>query len=349
MTDSLEIGAVHIALAVLLFFLMNWIGQHSIVTARYFQLSYFGEKEEAPAFNIVFRCLAPVVYLILVSSVIYAVGMGQYVHGIYWVVVYQILGRWAYNLLWGRRLLLRWARQVVLATITVALALVTYNELLIDPARLLPDAGQMRDQLWIVIVLFLYKLWDSAEKPQGTNDAQRRRYLRARYQALSARYGHVISEQTNDRAVKLLIYAVLIYEGFNRPSFVRWIECHVLFRLGHARSLGPMQVQTSTPITDIESVRTGAQLLARSYSDALPLAMKKYSTSAKDPNDLSPELREFIKRHAVHDAATAAAASFNVRSDYAREVRSIIDYLDDVCFPCDEASTSQLKTATASH
>jgi len=51
---SLHPIPVHLLLAVGLFLLMNWIGQHS-VPLGYMPLSLFSKADEAPAFNHVFR------------------------------------------------------------------------------------------------------------------------------------------------------------------------------------------------------------------------------------------------------------------------------------------------------
>ena len=64
------ITTAHILLAALLFLLVNWIGKHSIA-AGYTQLSLFAKADEAPAFNVVFRALAPTVFLILSASLLY--------------------------------------------------------------------------------------------------------------------------------------------------------------------------------------------------------------------------------------------------------------------------------------
>lgn len=323
---SVGTAALDLALAVVLFFLMNWVGGHAVLTQRYFQLSYFAANDEAPAFNIVFRCLAPVVYLVLVTTAMYAVGLDSYVRGIYWVVLLQIAGRWMYNLLWGRRLLLRWKRQAAVATITVALTMATYSELLFDRRRLLPNPVELRDQLWIVVLLFLYKLWDSAGKTRAGDDNQRTRYIEARYRSLRTQFGEIISEEACEPETQSFVYAVMIYETFNRPTFVRWIESNLLFPLGIARSIGPMQVRTDTRIGDRESVRLGAQRLMTLYAAALPSATEKYAIGSG--SEMKPAQRALMDRYAKRDAIATASTGFNVRGDYAREVVQIFDYLE---------------------
>lgn len=101
---------------------MNWIGGHSVISSNYYQISYFGGHDEAPVFNIVFRVLTPIVYLVLAAAVLYSLGLRVYGEQIYLVVVYQILLRWGYNIIYGRRLLLRWRLQFSIAAVTVLLS-----------------------------------------------------------------------------------------------------------------------------------------------------------------------------------------------------------------------------------
>ncbi len=58
----MEILLAHVLLAALLFMIVNWIGRHSIASG-YHQLTLFAKVDEAPAFNFVFRVLAPTVFL----------------------------------------------------------------------------------------------------------------------------------------------------------------------------------------------------------------------------------------------------------------------------------------------
>lgn len=62
-----DIVVFHLLLAGVLFFLMNWVGRHASISVSYYQITYFSRYDEAPAFNVVFRVLAPVVFMIIVE------------------------------------------------------------------------------------------------------------------------------------------------------------------------------------------------------------------------------------------------------------------------------------------
>jgi hypothetical protein len=206
---------------------MNWVGKHSVLSDRYYQITYFSRHDEAPAFNLVFRILAPVVFLIVTAAILYVSRLDRFVDRLYMVVVYQQIIRWLYLILMGRGRLVRWPVQVSTAVVTVVLAWLAYEQILVSPTRLLPDFDNISGELWIIVLLFLYKMVDRVYTPVEGNAKRKEQYLVSRFEDLRSRYGHLIANQLDDGEVESLVYAVMIYETFNRPRTVRWIETWV--------------------------------------------------------------------------------------------------------------------------
>jgi hypothetical protein len=63
--------------------------------------------------------------------------------------------------------------------------------------------------------------------------------------------------------MELVAYAILIYETFNRPRVAQLIE-RIIFPWG-SHTLGPMQVRTTTRISNWESVVRGTQHLRAAF------------------------------------------------------------------------------------
>jgi len=90
--------------------------------------------------------------------------------------------------------------------------------------------------------------------------------LEHRFGSLRGRYEAIIRQEASGYPhIEDLAYAVLVYETFNRPTVYRWIESHLLFPLGLSRSLGPMQVQTPTRLSDEKAVSLGVQKLLSDF------------------------------------------------------------------------------------
>lgn len=96
-----------IALAVLLFYIVNWIGKRSS-TYGYLQLSLFVRTDQAPAFNFILKTFTPTVFIIVVATTCYVLNMDKLLPGIWLVSVYYFCFRVLYNLILGRALLLNW-------------------------------------------------------------------------------------------------------------------------------------------------------------------------------------------------------------------------------------------------
>lgn len=323
---TIEIIVVHVLLAIVLFFLMNWIGRHSVVTARYYQISYFSRYDDAPAFNSVFRILAPVVYLVVVGAGLYKLGLAKYVALLYLVVLYQQLIRWGYLLIMGRRLLSRWGIQFLFAAITLAIAVGAYNEIIAHPTRLLPNFDNLTNELWLVVIAFLYQLANASHTATEGNAAQKERYLRSRYEALNRQYGAEIVATVGDRTLEPFVYAVLIYETFNRPWLARMLERWLPGN--RRRSYGPMQVIAPSAIDDVTSVREGSAQLVAEYRSARTAAQQAYQSSYGSAyND------GYWDPHLHQSAIRQSASKHNIRSDYPDEVIAIHNFLVDSFYP----------------
>jgi len=302
---------VHILLAILLFFIVNWIGRHSI-TAGYLQLSLFSRADEAPAFNFLFRVLAPVVYLILVAALFYAIDLDIFVTEIYLAAVYYVIFRLLFNVILERGPLLNWSSQAVVGIATCSPAYFTDRHLISKRETLLPDFGTVSNELWIIVLIFLYQTANNVTLSSEGTDRRKRRYLTTRYQNFQRRYHGVIAAEAPDSPqIQRVAFAVLIYETFNRPAVYRAIESYVLFPLRLSKSLGPMQVQTDRHLSDEESVRLGTRKL---YTTFLELGGPGIDIDSPDGWLV---MNEILKR-------------YNVRSDYPTEVSLIFSELSAV-------------------
>lgn len=290
-------------LAVLLFFIVNWIGRHSI-SSGYLQLSLFSRTDEAPAFNFVFRVLAPNVFVVLVAAISYSAGVGELVDRSYLIVVYYVGFRLAFNVVIGRAALLNWASQALVAAATVALAMFLDSRLVSNPAALLPDFSTIANELWLLILVFLYQLSNRITLPTEGTERRKARYLDAQFASYTRLYGDEVSKAASGNVVvELLAYSVLVYEGFHRPRIYQFIERHIVLRLKSPTSIGPMQVQSSAPISDSESVSLGTKKLLADWMSCAqnsngyynPIGLRCFDTLAK----------------------------YNVRSDYSSEVMRI--------------------------
>jgi len=74
----------------------------------------------------------------------------------------------------------------------------------------------------------------------------------------------MIASLPGPRELRAIAYAIMIHEDFNRPPIVRGVERLLGPKLVH--TFGLMQVSSSRPLDDRESVRLGLQRLEESFA-----------------------------------------------------------------------------------
>jgi hypothetical protein len=262
---QLEIILAHWALGILLFFIINWLGRHSY-SLGYMEVSLFVKAEEAPALNFLIRVLSPVVFLIIVSSILYYFKLDKYVHNIYLSNIYYLIFRLAFNIITGRSLLLNWYRQLLYWLTIIIVSYVVYQKLISIKKNILPDFASISNELWIIILVFLFHLTNKIRFNQDSTIKRKERYLQAKYEFFKKKFGELISSEIENDWPESIVYSILIYENFNRPRIARLIE-NIRFRTTRKpHTLGIMQVYSTQLLTDIESVQLGIEKIKHAYA-----------------------------------------------------------------------------------
>jgi hypothetical protein len=272
----MEIFLVQIILGVGLFFLINWIGKHSF-SIGYMEISIFVKTEEAPALNFLIRVLTPIVYIIIVSTSLYYFGLDKFVWNIYLVNIYYILFRLNFNLATNRGLLLNWYRQFFYWIAIVVISYFTYEKLIKVKLNILPDFTTVANELWIIIMIFIFQVANNLRFSQEATQKRKEKYLKSRYHYFKRFYGQFIKDLTNNEILESIVYAIIIYEDFNRPKIARQVE-NLKFKLTKKpHTLGVMQVRSDKLISDLESVKLGTKKIVNAYKNYLKKPSEKSS------------------------------------------------------------------------
>lgn len=256
----------HIILAIILFFGVNLLGQHSPSNLGYFQLTTFLETEEAPAFNFVIRVLTPTVFIILISALFYAFKLDRFTTNIYLVSVYYVSFRTLFNILINRIILINWIKYFLYSLAIVGLSYFVYIKFIVTKSNILPDFNNIANELWIIIIIFLYNFLNNI-RPSDKNAQKRKdKYVEVQFGAINRKYSPIIIKLTDNLRLRQIGLAIIIYESFNRPKFFRLIEYvnHFFNRKPH--TLGIMQVTSTSIIGDKESVKLGMQKLINDFA-----------------------------------------------------------------------------------
>lgn len=291
--------AMHLGLAVVLFFMINWIGKHAI-DFGYVSTSLFEEPNESIALNFFIRALSPSVFIILVSSVVVAAGRPDLRLGMINVVTYYYVLRALAIFLLNRHRLISWSRYVAHAAAGIAFAALAYKYLIVPNRSLLPDLETAGNELWLALLAFLYAVANKITLSGGPGARRRNEFVASNYVTARARFGEQIDAKVSDELLKLIAYSILVYEDYCRPPSLRTLERLAVWKKG--RTTGIMQVASDDTLTDIESVERGVDILLASW--------EKYSSERY----IWPRVRRTI-------------SDYNFDDDYIQRVTEVMEIL----------------------
>lgn len=317
---------VHALIAVVIFYVVNWIGGHALGFG-YTHLTPFADVEDAPLFNVVYRIVAPNVLLLLAAAAMYQIGAERYVADSYRIIPFYFAFRWVYIFALGRRRLTRWGRQLVVATISVAIAWQLYDRFIQARASLLPRPSELSTELWLVVLLFVYHTLNKVEWPGPATGTYRVRYITTQYWRFVERFGVIIKLHAGSTIVQALSYSVLIYEGYNRPPLYQRLERWVLFPLGQSHSFGPMQVRADKPISDADSVERGVKMLASHVREEYLASVEGNKLDLQKGVLDVDAFFSAVHSYEQHVFLERVCARYNIRSDYPWQVIAIFDTL----------------------
>ena len=281
-----------IILGIILFFTVNFIGKYS-KGFGYSEIKFDIHSDELVGFNFVLRMLTPVVFTILISSSLYYFKWDFLVKDIYLLVVYSFIFRVIWNLAHNRTLLINWYTQIAYAFLAIGMTYLAYKHKKIKKTPLFPDLETIANELWIIIFLFLYKIFNEIKFEPKFKKKRVNSYIENRLSKFKDTYETLIDERIDKEMhsfkekansflqdknnledykfqrhallnsfdtlfksfIKDIIFSIMTNEDFNRPFIFRKIE-NLICKITHRNcTQGVMQFSSRVPLSDEESVK----------------------------------------------------------------------------------------------
>jgi hypothetical protein len=310
----IEVILTQLALGILLFFIINWIGKQSY-SIGYMEISMFVKVEEAPALNFLMRVLSPIVYIIIISAILYYFKLDKFVTNIYYINIYYIIIRLLFNLVSNRWVLLNWYQQSLYWITIITISYFAYEKIIKVKTNVLPDFTTIANELWIIIIIFLYQVTNNIKVSEDSGNKRKSQYLISRYKHFNRKYGNIINNKCKNNILEAIVYSVLIYEDFNRPKVIRYIENIKQRVSGKSHTLGVMQVLSQKVISDEESVIKGTDKIINAYH--------KYVQHIKQCNE------DFSD----YSAYATILNDYNRGVNYRTEVPTLINEILEIFYP----------------
>ncbi len=225
----------------------------------------------------------PSVFITIIAAFAQSKGNTEICINLWQTILYYWLLRLLVYIIKGRVRFINWVYEIVSFFISNLLGLLVifgYVIPLIEREEsIFISMETLRDAVWVAILFYLFKaIWDickgALQAGRIYSDKKKERIVKLRYEKFYRIYDAHINEalrkfpieEENMKELRKLIYAIMIYEDYNRPLFYRKIERFIkaIFPKKQ-RTLGIMQVMTRENITDLESVERACKKIAKDF------------------------------------------------------------------------------------
>lgn len=288
---GIEILFINFALAFALFLINGVIGNFKAGASFHFDYSSFefdnnSEKNFSDNF---FQCIIhPAIYVVVVSVIFQWLSLESIAENLWLVVPFFWCFRFSHIIVNNRISFANWRFEIPMFLFSLLLGEGTLF-LIVRPLiecneTVFINLTQFRDAFWFATFTYLAKLiWDTF-KHHATGDAvypeeKIATIIHRRYRKFTKKYNtHILL--TLDRSYYFpsshhrdhflcLLYAIMIYEDYNRPPLLRFFEyLKKIFHWNCVLSLGIMQVQTKKVISNKKSIALAIDKLYKPYIDS---------------------------------------------------------------------------------
>jgi hypothetical protein len=149
----------------------------------------------------------------------------------------------------------------------------------------------------------------------GTDKSKLRKdkYIDRSYVDFKHKFGNIITLNAYTLDVEILSYAIMLQENFNRPKIARFVE-RIFGPLKGTATYGIMQVESTKPLSDAESVEAGVKRLNELHRKTLEI------TNARNPKEAG---NSWINLFVI----TRTAWHYNNSISYSQEVKELYDII----------------------
>lgn len=198
------------------------------------------------------------IFLVFLASVASYFHLNAFCDDIFIIVIFEFLIRMLYTTYLLEKDFFSKEEGILplyLGNVVVAYLLNQFIIRQVDMVFLNPE--QLKFLLWVFIILFIYHFFHRQDMVSIQNSTkkfsivERGQYIILQYAKMKQKYGKDISVQGD---MRFLIYAIMIFENYKRPSFFRQLD-YFRYQFDHVpKKQGIMQVDSKKILSDIESI-----------------------------------------------------------------------------------------------
>lgn len=254
-----------IVIGIITQFVVSWAGSvlHSIGTeeTKYAVFTFRNDQHNPMTTNILMNICIPnvnMVFVFMISKTYNLYYMNKY-------LIICVFSFYIWRMIWiciflRRKELYNGIYEFGMAAVGIALAYFLIHFFFATEKTVFISASELREELWFAIIIVLYKfiklILDKKVKQDNIlTQGQITNYIRRKFESFYKKFDHLLEIDINNRYMCIFLYAVMIFEDYNRGPMWRSIERFMLKTgIKKKATLGIMQIRTQKDITDEESV-----------------------------------------------------------------------------------------------
>ena len=271
---------INVLLAGILFLANGFIGklQYDMGWNLFPYGKFAFESEEECDFtgNFFLKIVNPTIFLYIIAWIGQRLGQEAFVAELWMLIPIYWLWRLGYIAFKNLFVFLNLKYEGIACIVSLALGesvfFVIIKPLLVQNETLWISTTELRDGLWFAIIIYIATtIWNIMKKSFSGDvlypESKRQNLVNKRFDVFERRYGEFILDELSSRIpndelreirakIAYVLYAIMIYEDYNRPKAIRIIEYVVKFFLPRKKmTLGIMQVSSYMLISDKTSIK----------------------------------------------------------------------------------------------
>lgn len=260
---------------------VSWVGSvlHSVPNggnSSYAVFTFRSDRCKPMSTNILMNVLVPNVLLVVISLICYRLQL-PYRPGAmaFYVAFYYVYRLFLICVILRRRELCSFGYELTNIGAGIAVALLLTKYFLVNPQELFIPVSELVNEFWLVIIVLVYKfavlLLDKIfNQKTVVSERALESYIYRRFDRFYEKYAGAVNITREDRNVWILLFSVMIFENYNRGSYIRALE-RLKVKMGKTATVGIMQVKADRSLSDEESIAKAYHILRESMGGSLEL------------------------------------------------------------------------------
>ena len=318
--------------------LVNWSGGE-LVQIDFQGLKYssfvFRENRDSPmTMNILMNILIPNVCMTVLYLVLAMAGIKYLkLFAIEYVISFYIFRAILICLILKRKELYSIKYEITIALIGIIISIALYKLYLSKESELFITYSELRTELWLAILLIVYKficliLDNHVNQSSVLPDSQIKKYIIHRFEYFYSKYLRKIDskiDETNNY-IYLTMFAIMIYEDFNRNELARKLETIKLGIIHHA-TVSVLQISSDKTISEDKAIDYFITCAVSKRDIYIEKGKEDYNNYLKEnPDERMPE---DLKSNFIPDYNLS---NTNFASDFSYDYNTDSSYPDAICF-----------------